>query len=168
MPARRTVIFMTGCALGLVALSVIVGKTPLIFWNTTASVPRGLYIVTHATELQRGDLVSAWLPAETRAFAAQRRYLPATVPVIKPVFAVAGDTVCATESTVFVGGAKVAPRLANDHQGRPMPSWTGCKSLAADEVLLLSTHSPDSFDGRYFGPVLRTAIIAVLRPLWTY
>ncbi len=36
------------------------------------------------------------------------------------------------------------------------------------EVLLLSTHSPDSFDGRYFGPTVRAEIIAVLRPLWTF
>ena len=90
------------------------------------------------------------------------------MPVIKPVVAVAGDTICATENAVFVAGAEVTPRLTNDLTGRPLPSWTGCKRLAGDEVLLLSHHSPDSFDGRYFGPISRAAIIAVLRPLWTY
>jgi conjugative transfer signal peptidase TraF len=168
MHSRRTVMVMTGCALAIVALSVVVGKTPLLFWNMTASVPRGLYIVTRAVTLERGDLVSAWLPSDTRALAAERRYLPLTVPVIKPVSALSGDTVCATDRTVFVDGIAVATRREHDHADRPMPWWTGCKNLSGDDVFLLSNHSADSFDGRYFGPIARAEIIAVLRPLWTF
>lgn len=168
MRSRRTVLVTTGIGLGLVALSVVATKIPLLFWNMTASVPRGLYFVTHATSFKRGDLVSAWLPPDARALAAQRRYLPASVPVIKPVAAIAGDTICARERTVFVDGSQIATRLINDHAERPMPMWTGCKKLSADEVLLLSNFSPNSFDGRYFGTTTRAEIIAVLRPLWTY
>ncbi len=168
MRSRRIVLLTTGCALALMALSGELGKHPLVFWNSTASVPRGLYLVTQATKLKRGDLVSAWLPTETRALAAERRYLPLTVPIIKPVFALSGDTICATESAVVVSGIEVAQKRKSDTAGRSMPSWTGCKSLAIDQVFLLSTHRPDSFDGRYFGPTERSEIIAVLRPVWTY
>lgn len=168
MTTRHAVLVISGCAIALIALSAAVGKTPRIFWNASASVPRGLYIVTRTAEPRPGDLVSAWLPPKARSLAAQRRYLPATIPVIKPVIATTGDTVCATSTAVAVDGVEIATRRAKDNLGRPLPSWMGCKALRDGEVFLLSTHAADSFDGRYFGITPRSDIISVLKPLWTY
>jgi type IV secretory pathway protease TraF len=39
--------------------------------------------------------------------------------------------------------------------------------FADDELFLLMEGVPGSFDGRYFGPVNRSAIIGRLVPLWT-
>jgi type IV secretory pathway protease TraF len=39
--------------------------------------------------------------------------------------------------------------------------------LQAGEVFLLMEGVPDSFDGRYFGPVTTAAIVGRLVPLWT-
>jgi type IV secretory pathway protease TraF len=39
--------------------------------------------------------------------------------------------------------------------------------VPAGSVLLVNPH-PDSFDGRYFGPIPREAVRGVYRPLWTW
>ncbi len=40
--------------------------------------------------------------------------------------------------------------------------------LGPGEVFLLNTAAPDSFDGRYFGPVSTNSIIGKATPLWTW
>ena len=64
-----------------------------------------------------------------------------------------------------VPGRGVVARLAWDTAGRVLPSWDGCRTLAADEVFLLGD-TADSFDSRYWGPVRTTAIDGVWRPLF--
>jgi type IV secretory pathway protease TraF len=58
--------------------------------------------------------------------------------------------------------------VSADRFGREIPRWNGCKTLAPDEVFLLSTHAADSFDGRYFGPTSIADIIEKVAPLWTF
>lgn len=111
-------------------------------------------------------MVIAWLPARYRMLAAQRRYLPANVPLVKRVAAAAGDKVCALGRGVFVNGRKVAERLAADGEGRPMPWWHGCVRLRGQERLLLMTRSSASFDGRYFGVTEGSDVVGKARLLW--
>jgi type IV secretory pathway protease TraF len=61
----------------------------------------------------------------------------------------------------------VAHRLGVDRKGRPLPAWTGCRTVFGDQVFLLNDSAPDSFDGRYFGPTDRRGIVGRLVPLWT-
>ena len=113
----------------------------------------------------RGAL--AELPPDARRLAVARGYLPDGVPLVKRIAALGGDRVCAVDDAVFVNGRAVAGRLARDGLGRPLPRWTGCRVLADDELFLLMEGVSGSFDGRYFGPVRRAAIIGRLAPLWT-
>jgi hypothetical protein len=57
--------------------------------------------------------------------------------------------------------------MTQDRNGRDLPIWQGCHRLGAGEVFLMNPDAPDSLDGRYFGPLPRTAITARLTPLWT-
>jgi type IV secretory pathway protease TraF len=68
--------------------------------------------------------------------------------------------------TVYIDGAASAHQLAADRQGRPLPAWNGCRLLNAGEIFLLMTNESASFDSRYFGPVLSSAAIGRLVPLW--
>ncbi|XLY87193.1 S26 family signal peptidase [Ectopseudomonas mendocina] len=43
--------------------------------------------------------------------------------------------------------------MRRDQQGRALPFWQTCRRLAGDELLLLSSTNPKSFDSRYFGTV---------------
>lgn len=127
----------------------LTGTTPLVVWNASPSVPRGLYAV-HRTPPKVGDLVLIRLPAGLAALAARRGYLPRRAFLIKPVVALAGATVCRHGARISVRG-KVATRAHSvDGAGRSLPSWHGCRTVQFGEVFLLSQH-PDGFDSRYFG-----------------
>src|SRR6185437_3636612 len=121
-------------------------------WNASASAPIGLYRVTHSRALSRGRLVLASPARSLAAFADARGYLPAGVPLVKRIAAVAGDLVCARGNAVFIDGRFAAARLAADGRGRALPAWSGCRKLQFGEVFLLMADVRTSFDGRYFGP----------------
>ncbi|AEB58919.1 conjugative transfer signal peptidase TraF [Ectopseudomonas mendocina NK-01] len=99
------------------------------------------------------------------SLAAQRGYLPANVPLLKTVAAMAPQRVCVQGSQVRIDGVVVARRLRWDRQGRPLPNWQACRHLVGDELFLLSSN-PVSFDSRYFGPVSVDAVIGRAQPLW--
>lgn len=152
-------------AIGMVGFAAGIAPVPRLVWNASASAPVGLYRAV-AGEPARGDLVLARTPVSLRALAAERGYLPADVPLIKRVAARAGDTVCAEGDRILINGRHVATRLERDAHGRPLPRWKGCRLLGAAELFLLMAGVPGSFDGRYFGPVRRSAAIARLSPVW--
>jgi len=164
-PRRRGVIPGVS-VLAFLAVTASLTSHPALIWNASASAPVGLYRRV-AGQPERGDLVLAWLPAGARELAAERGYLPRTVPVVKRVAGLAGDAVCAEGATVFINGKPVAERLAADGKGRRLPTWEGCNLLRPGDFLLLMENSPASFDGRYFGLVGRRQIIGRLVPVWT-
>ena len=139
----------------------------IIVWNASASAPIGLYRVKQGRALARGALVLAVPAPALAAFAGARGYLPAGVPLVKRIAAVAGDDVCARGAALFINHRFAAARLASDRKGRALPAWSGCRALQSGEVFLLMANVRDSFDGRYFGPTRASQIVGVLEPLWT-
>ena len=88
--------------------------------------------------------------------------------VLKPVAAVEGDTVDITLAGVSVNGAALAntAQLDQDSAGRALqPVPPGSYRVAPGEVWLLSSHSPLSWDARYWGPLPAGAVRATARPL---
>lgn len=138
---------------------------PLLVWNASASAPVGLYLVASPQDVRAGEMVIAWTPGPARSLAAERRYLPSNVPLVKRVGAVAGDRVCAIGEAVWVNGRHVGARRDVDGAGRAMPAWTGCHDLLASEYFLLM-ESPDSFDGRYFGVTRQEDLVGRAVLLW--
>jgi conjugative transfer signal peptidase TraF len=164
---RHRVLFtlvVAGTAIGAVAVA---SRTPRLVWNATASAPVGLYVVTSAEHVSWGDLVLALPPPNVRSLAATRGYLPDGVPLVKRVAARSGETICSSGRSISINRHPVAERLQADSAGRPLPAWSGCRLLRADEVFLLMKDVPNSFDGRYFGPIRRSAVLGILRPIWT-
>lgn len=138
---------------------------PLFVWNVSASAPIGLYLVGSPDHVRAGETVIAWTPEPARSLAAERRYLPSNVPLVKRVEAMAGDQVCAIGEAIWVNGRHVAARRAADGAGRTMPAWAGCRELGAGEYFLLM-ENPDSFDGRYFGVTRREDLVGRAVLLW--
>src|SRR5690606_14448693 len=127
--------------------------------------PQGFYLVVEPWPLRRGALVLVALPDNWQAWAMERRYIGPEVPLVKRVAALGADHVCTRGDALFVNGRRQAFILQRDGQGRRLPSWRGCRSLAADEFLVLMP-AEASLDGRYFGPLQRGQIIGRLEPLW--
>ena len=153
---------------GIACLGLTIALPPLtrLIWNASASAPIGLYPVSPGAALKRGDMAVAWPPAEARQLAASRHYLPRNVPLVKRAAGIPGDMVCAVDRVVLVNGTTVAVRRNADAAGRPLPAWQGCIRLAPGMVFLLMTETPDSFDGRYFGPTMGQDVIGRATPLW--
>jgi len=152
--------------LGLIAVPTVTGWQPRIIWNASASVPLGLYAATPAEAIAHGDLVLVRPPETLAAFLAERGYVARGVPLLKHVAALPPQVACAEGTAITVDGETVAHRRAADRLGRALPTWRGCHRLETGEAFLLNAAEPDSLDGRYFGPLLRTNIVARLRPVW--
>ena len=154
-----------GFGVAVVLGSAALPPAPRLLWNASASAPMGLYLVRPGGTVDPGDMVIARLPQAVRQMAAQRRYLPLNVPLVKRAIGVAGDEVCALGREIFLNGARIASRRSIDGARRPMPAWTGCVRLRGRQMFLMMD-APDSFDGRYFGPSEGTDLIGKAHLLW--
>ncbi|GAA0547571.1 conjugative transfer signal peptidase TraF [Rhizomicrobium palustre] len=164
MSPRGAILLVAGGA----AAALFAPHAPRLVWNATASAPIGLYRLLPIRDFGRGDLVLAKPPHWVRPLAAKRGYLPFNVPLVKCIAALAGDKICADGNRIVINGHIAALRQERDASHRPLPHWSGCQILRPDEVFLLMADVPSSFDGRYFGPVSRHAVLGKLRPLWIW
>lgn len=166
---KRIAVFLY-MGLGLAALGtpVATSVSVRIVYNPSDSVPRGWYSVGHADALHADSIVLARLPAEVSALAAQRGYLPAGIPLLKRIGAVAPQRVCVDGMAVRIDGVQIAVARSADGHGRPLPIWQQCRSLSDGELFLLSATNSASFDSRYFGPIAAAAVIGSAQPLWTW
>ncbi|MDN7880064.1 conjugative transfer signal peptidase TraF [Burkholderia aenigmatica] len=145
--------------------------------NTTESIPVGLYW-TAKQPIEKGSYVM-FCPPRRALFdeAMERGYIGAGFCdggygyMMKRVLAAKGDSVTSNTHGVFVNGVQVphsVPLVADD-AGRPLPRFgVAERRLSKNELLLMSDVCDASFDGRYFGPVERTQIKWVVRPVLTW
>ncbi len=140
----------------------------ILLWNASASVPIGLYLVIPSEVPANGDLAVSQLPQATAVLADERRYLPTDVLLIKPVAASSGATVCRFGRHIFVDGRWLATAKERDSRGRLMQVWEGCHTLSPSQTFLMNPAVPDSFDGRYFGPIPLALTKGRAKPLLTF
>ena len=163
--AAVTLAMLVSCA--LVAEPTWRERDPTFLWNASPSVPIGLYRLTAVSRVEAPDLVVVEPPEPLAGFLAGRGYLPRGVPLLKRVLAVAGDTVCRNGSTIVAFDHAYGEARERDNQGRPLPVWQGCRTLAVGEVFLMNWDAADSLDGRYFGPLPVVSVTARALPIWT-
>lgn len=142
--------------------------------NVSGSLPMGIYRVEDGTTaLERGSIVIVCLSERWSRFALDRSILGSgacpggSYGVGKVVVAVSGDVVTTSQNSLLVGNTVLVngATLARDQLGRLMPHhpW-GRHTLRAEELWLYSCH-PSAFDSRYFGPVIRSQVNAVVKPV---
>ena len=164
---------LAGMGIGLMALCAPLAMHPpvQVIYNPSDSVPRGWYRIEAIADINSllvGSIVLAQLPDDTAAFAAQRGYLPAGIPILKRIGAMAPQSVCIRSHVVRIDGEVAATARRYDGVHRPLQAWTQCRCLVEDELFLLSDTNPSSFDSRYFGPILASAVLGVARPIWIW
>jgi conjugative transfer signal peptidase TraF len=160
-------VMMTYFAMLAVGVLAFVHPAPRLIWNATASTPTGLYALRPAGQLRALELVAVRPPEPIASFLADGGFLPKGVPLLKHVMALPGQSVCRAGDAITVDRVEVGAARERDHLGRPLPRWSGCHALSAGEVFLMNPTVPDSLDGRYFGPLPVSSIVARAVPLWT-
>ena len=165
---RRAILVLVVGAVVCVWFGRIFDLHQKLIWNASASAPIGFYAVLPIRPLVVGDFVIAEPPDTLAGFLDARHYLSKGVPLLKHVAAVPGQIVCRHGAIVTIDGVVVASALTRDRARRPLPVWRGCRALAANEIFLLNRSIPDSFDGRYFGPLPISTLIGRAKPLWTF
>lgn len=166
MSGRKRVLVAMLAGVGILALSAVKGALPLFMWNASASVPVGLYQLQSIDERYASELVVVVPPEPLASLLAEGNYLPRGVPMLKRVLALPGETVCRQGLTILIDTTAIGVARERDGRGRPLPSWQGCRVIAADELFLMNRQSADSLDGRYFGPIPASAVVARAHPIW--
>lgn len=165
MRRARKLLYLVGLAALLGALQLTLSGHLLL--NITGSIPRGIYWISPRLMPLRGQLVTFTIPEPVRSFLHERQYVPRSIQLLaKPVAAVAGDHVCTQPAALVINGIVLGKIRDADLAGRPLPRRVLCRRLEQDEVFL-ATEREDSFDSRYFGPVVVTALRGTLTALVT-
>ncbi|WP_422035549.1 S26 family signal peptidase [Reyranella sp.] len=166
MNGRKRAVVAVLAGVGILALSAGKAALPLFIWNASASVPVGLYRLQAIDKLYAAELVVVVPPEPLATFLAQGGYLPRSVPMLKRVLALPGQAVCRRGLTILIDGTAMGLARERDGRARSLPTWQGCHVIAADELFLMNRQSADSLDGRYFGPIPASAVIARADPIW--
>ena len=136
-----------------------------LYWTTSEPVVKGEYVIfcppqrdVFTDARDRGYIGSGFCPGDYGY-------------MMKRVLAAKGDTVSLTPAGVTVNG-NLLPHtkpLPADSAGRPLPRMSDERyTLGESELLLMTDRSATSFDARYFGPVAREQVKAVIRPVLTW
>ncbi|MBK8177257.1 MAG: S26 family signal peptidase [Rhodospirillales bacterium] len=150
------------CAALTAAVSETVGWN--LKFNSSPSLPRGWYVRSNQP-IARGGLVWFRLPPVMADYVASvpgmaAWYADPENGLLKPVAAVAGDTICRDGLAFSINGHVVGTALPFGPSGRPLPVWSGCRRLAVGEIAVFSDRIPDSDDSRYYGAIAATAAVA--------
>lgn len=140
--------------------------------NTTASIPRGLYLAKDykGERLQRGR--EACFEYRTPAWASARDYFSEGRRLCKYIAGLPGDRMESRDGTLTVypadGSSVVTARYAQaDSAGRPLPQEVlRDGQVPTGKVLMLAPAKPNSLDSRYLGPVDTQALTHTLTPIF--
>ena len=154
-PTRGTLALCVGIFMTLMG-------TRWVKLNISPSVPVGLYVLWPVpAQIHRGDVVLLDVPVSVRPW--HSRWLP----LVKPVAAVAGDTVCYSDNVLHVNDADFGPVLTASH-GHPLPHIDDGCQVVPEGSLFLASPMVRSLDSRYYGAVSVIDIAAVAFPILTW
>uniref|UniRef100_UPI0025BD2A68 S26 family signal peptidase n=1 Tax=Brevundimonas sp. TaxID=1871086 RepID=UPI0025BD2A68 len=117
--------------------------------NESPSLPKGVYVRQPGETPDRDAIVAVPQPKAVQPYLS-RLGMPAEILLIKRVAAVGGETVCRHGDEITTPG-RVVRAMTRDRRGMALPTWTGCRRLASNELFLLGD-TASSLDSRYFGP----------------
>ena len=148
-------------AMGItISLSFI--KLPKIFYiNTSPSIPLGVYKVVD-TSLQPSTIILFHPPESVKNL--DRPWLRPELIIMKPIVASEGDRCCIVDNNIEINDEFYGKVKKFDSGNLPLPSLNFCRSLKAHEIWVGSNHIENSFDSRYFGPIVENEIIATVTP----
>jgi conjugative transfer signal peptidase TraF len=165
--SRMSTLMAALSAASILTSTIGAKPAPLYIWNSSDSVPLGLYSLLSTDERHVAELVAVVPPEPLATFLADGGYLPHGVLMLKRVLALPGQTVCRNGLTISVDAIDMGEARERDSRGRSLPVWQGCRVVGDGELFLMNWQSEDSLDGRYFGLIPASSIIGRALPIWT-
>lgn len=172
----RKAVVVIGLAVTCAAIGI--GARSLAMWlftyNATNSLPHGIYMRAFGKP-GIGSILWHRIPDSLSAYVG--KYYPGELAwldhprngFLKPIVAVAGDTICRDKNGVFsVNGKPLGIALKRDARGNPLPSWRGCRRLDVMQVAVFSDYDRGSLDSRYSGPIQLSDHPVTYRPFITW
>ena len=155
----------------ILLLALLIGQLKRLGYHltyvVTPSVPRGLYLVVPTKNIQLNDMIEFIPPTIEGDFAKSHQWFQSNRPLVKYVFAQAGDHVCTKNQAIFINGKKTAPIYGHYDDNKLLPKFAICDKIDGEQYLLLSTKSTKSFDSRYFGLISSQQIRGRAIPIYT-
>lgn len=149
----------------LVGLVLAVRRVPC-YLNLSNSEPWGIYRLSPFDgHFIRGELVIMEVPVQARPYVYGRGWLPEGGLLLKSIGAVPGDQVMIASDGILINQQYSGPVYNQDSQGKPLPELRGSFRIQPGYFLPLATAIPNSFDGRYFGPVPLRMILGKAKPI---
>jgi len=155
-----------GCVLA--SATVFAALPHIFFFNTSKSLPVGLYVRIPGDEYEKGDYIVYEPDEGTKSLVRRYGWNDNPGTFLKIVGGVAGDKYSVEESTRFftVGDKFIGIAYETDTKGHQLPQISGEFTVEEGQILPIGT-DPRSFDGRYTGTIPITSIKAKVKPLLT-
>jgi len=135
------------------------------YLNITPSAPIGIYVVTHNQELHANDYVIVQENHRLEPFYGSKR--PPSY-LLKHIAGMPGDTMLVTQHSVQINDGEIYPTLSTTSQGMPLTHLPEGIYILQEDEYFVANHPERSYDSRYFGPVKRGEIQAVVKPIWIF
>lgn len=164
MRPSRYLAATTVLAIGAGLTSMMSLSSPLMLYPSSASLPMGIYIRSFGPP-NAGKIVAFTPPESAKRYQQARgQALPQGFLFMKPIIAGSGDRVCNSADGLFVNDRPLAFTASHDVNGMALPMWQGCGQLGKGQYFTFSSHVPNSFDSRHFGPIKAETILGIYRP----
>lgn len=131
-----------------------------ISWQESISMPEGWYATLPVKTIHRGEVLVFKPPGTAMKIMLKHHWILPNSEMMKIAAAVPGDKVCLKQGEVWINQKAYAPVFEDYKPGHPLPHLSLCRRLNHNEYMMMSTHIPNSFDSRYFGPIDRSQILA--------
>lgn len=144
--------------------------TKWIFFNSTDSLPIGIYISIPNFGLRNGDMVAFYADDEVYDFAFSHKYIEEgqELPCLLKYVETAGHTYDITDHGFFIDNTYIGDIARYDSAGNLLPQQPLGHHVVQPGEIISYTMNSRSFDSRYFGPVKTSRIETRIIPLLTF
>ena len=157
-----------------IVLVVVILSYLGILINLTPSMKLGFYMKSNSLS-QHGDTVAFCLADPYKTIGLEKLYLEkgrkckGADPLIKKVIAIPGDNVTLSDSFVEVNGIKYFYQTSyKDSEGRALSVYPRGDYPNTPAYWMIGTNAKNSWDSRYWGPVLKDRILYKMIPILTW
>jgi conjugative transfer signal peptidase TraF len=172
---RKPLLIIPVALLVLWGLHLAIPQPVFFFYlNVSKSEPIGIYRVIgpdaeaekwRRRQLKHDDYVIITPPPNARPYVYGRGWLLKNRLLLKNVYALPGDKVYITDRAIYINDKYIGPIKTKDSAGLPLPRLRGLITIPAHHFLPIANHAPNSFDGRYFGPVPNRLVQQIVKPV---